>query len=67
MSMEVGYIAVCPECYSDMGTVWETETDFEEVPINNAQLTAHVSNLPCPSCGVTVFRVQRIMQAVIRT
>lgn len=48
-----------------MGIVSDPTTDWEEVAINNAEMTAHVSQVPCESCGTTVFRIQRTIQFVI--
>jgi hypothetical protein len=66
MIESMGYVAACPNCYTDMGTVSDTTTDHQEVAINNVEMTAHVSQLPCEACGTTVFRVQRMFQVVIR-
>lgn len=66
MIAEIGYIAACPNCYADMGVVNDPTTDYEEMAINNADMTAHVSQLPCDECGTTVFRVTRLLRVLIR-
>jgi hypothetical protein len=66
MIESMGHIAACPNCFRDMGTVSDPTTDHKEVAINNADMTAHVSQIPCDYCGTTVFRVKRIFQVVIR-
>lgn len=58
-AMKVNHIAACPACHSNMGIVSDPTTDWEEVSINNVQMTAHVSEIPCASCETTVFRIQR--------
>jgi len=62
----LGYVAACPNCFSDMGIVSDPTTDRKEVAINNADMTAHVSQIPCEECGTTVFRVKRMFQVVVR-
>lgn len=66
MIESMGYVAACPNCYTDMGIVSDSTTGHKEVAINNYDMTAHVNQLPCEACGVTVFRVKRIFQVVIR-
>lgn len=63
---EMGYIAACPNCYADMGTVSDPTSDRREMAINNADMTAHVSQIPCDECETTVFRVKRMFQVLIR-
>lgn len=57
--MQVERVAACPSCYNNMGIVSDPTTDWEEVSINNVEMTAHVSQVPCERCGTTVFRVKR--------
>lgn len=57
--MKVERIAACPQCYNNMGIVSDPTTDWDEVEINNVEMTAHVSQVPCERCGTTVFRVSR--------
>lgn len=64
--MDVERIAACPACRNNMGIVSDPTTDWEEVSINNVQMTAHVSQVPCERCETTVFRIQRTIQFVIR-
>jgi hypothetical protein len=65
MTVEIGYFAACPNCYDDMGVVRDPTTSYQEMTINNADMTAHVSEIPCDNCGTIVFRVKRMLRVAI--
>lgn len=64
--MDVKHIAACPACRSNMGIVSDPTHDWKEVTINNVEMTAHVSHLPCEACKTKVIRIQRTIQFIIR-